>query len=113
VTPLQRPLRCNVTRVNTASVSNVRAPGVLDLTRSSPQEPAALVDPNLDLLALEDGPVGLQGWLLTLRSYQAVPSFTGYPFSAKPYSQSTASAVAADAVAAALDEFAALAAAEG
>jgi hypothetical protein len=46
-------------------------------------------------------------------SYQAVPSFTGCPFSAKPYPQSTASAVAADAVAAAFDELAALTAAEG
>ena len=83
------------------------------LSRRGGAPTAALVDPNLDLLALEDGPVGLQGWLLTLRSYQAVPSFTGCPFSEKPYPQSTASAVAADAVAAALDELAALAAAEG
>ena len=73
----------------------------------------ALVDPVTKTEALEDGPVGLQGWLLTLRSYQAVPSFTRCPFSEKPYPQSTASAVAADAVAAALDELAALAAAEG
>ena len=72
----------------------------------------ALVDPVTKTEA-RGGPVGLQGWLLTLRSYQAVPSFTGCPFSAKPYPQSTASAVAADAVAAALDELAVLAAAEG
>jgi hypothetical protein len=32
---------------------------LLDRARSSPDETAALVDPNLDLLALDNGPVGL------------------------------------------------------
>ena len=39
----------------------------------------ALVDPVTKTEALEDSPVGLQGWLLTLRSYQAVP-IHGVPF---------------------------------